>query len=1181
MNLKLKKVLRVTSKVVLILVGVCLFLYFGFITFLSIFFDPHDVRLTNITDSSMTISWITNYPMKGIVYYKDSDSFLPGPLSWIGSNKAVDDRDMALAQAKCVEEYNKEHKVSSDFVVDTSNYDCTDIEVSEYGGYFTHHVTLKNLDSNKMYYFRVGDGYFSWKKDIDSSATFYALDKEVDTPNPIYGKIVNEGGEYIDDSVVYIKFTNAYTGKESMYYSSATNENGGWYLDGNNIRTIEGEPMLVENGQDMIIVYAQYQNYLLSEGHKWVYGSTDVGYPDIVVSEEWEKDLSQKERGTGGVYSAYAGTLDDYIYQKTQQTTIPDTVRKEVLDQSYQNQPTEKVEKAVAKVENNQITEEKQNEERQESRQRNPVAEGTITTSTPNITQQEITSTYGISASDWEKLKNGDAEVAARVGYGNAAKALARGTNNGVLDSTVLDKIGLGGSDVVIAGNLSAIWGGGEGKGVFAKEVSDAAGTGSSVALKFDGTSWSKQTIKGGGGGTGPDGTGNLEDNKGNVLTIVYPENNVPYYITSLLSGSNDITKKCVNGECTLSFSLTSLDYNKLLLDAVAHDSGEFATTILTLLDKNKEKVFGGKDSIILEYNGGKIVMDKDFTSEDYNKLGLKGTEKITVTDELKLIYPELAGDEEITALDLKNLITKREEVISAYDKAFSDEELKDLCANITCEEGKKCSNGECIEEPNKLEGGKYLDDINMIGKSSNESCQEEGGCKCIYSDVSIGVARGEACLSENKLEYLLDYAAGTVGDYDLVYDYVNELYNNRATILNDEYDKAKDSYDKLKEEKRMLGGTPTERQVIEINNALTEAKETLDEISKERDALKQEKQQVINNVLSKPCEGSSIIDYSNCIGLDVIDTGENIGEKDNVQGVSDPTVLGTSTSNSGYIYYLPEYGIYDIEVTGLKETERVGGDESNLHIFYVEMNGVSGLQLPVDPENPQVGEDLILRSDSLEIKYKEVAEPNTLNIKKGINIVSFGYIPVLNTENSSKASAMLEWFAKKNADVDHISYFEGGRWKGIGYVNGEIIGNDFTIIPGKGYLLYSEADKTVVIPGYDITESIPVPLSSGWNLVGIHGYSKVYTARSLLNSINKVEGLTANNISWWPTSKGKYEGLQLSDGKEYGFDFPISPNNGYFIRINKFEPKDTSCGSILWNEGGTHNGACGNSKTL
>ncbi|HOV29776.1 MAG TPA: hypothetical protein PLD77_01725, partial [Candidatus Dojkabacteria bacterium] len=102
-----------------------------------------------------------------------------------------------------------------------------------------------------------------------------------------------------------------------------------------------------------------------------------------------------------------------------------------------------------------------------------------------------------------------------------------------------------------------------------------------------------------------------------------------------------------------------------------------------------------------------------------------------------------------------------------------------------------------------------------------------------------------------------------------------------------------------------------------------------------------------------------------------------------------------------------------------------------------------------------------------------------------------------------------------------------------------------------------------------------------GWNLVGIHGYSKVYTARSLLNSINKVEGLTANNISWWPTSKGKYEGLQLSDGKEYGFDFPISPNNGYFIRINKFEPKDTSCGSILWNEGGTHNGACGNSKTL
>lgn len=1162
MNLKLKKVLRVTSKVVLILVGVCLFLYFGFITFLSIFFDPHDVRLTNITDSSMTISWITNYPMKGIVYYKDSDSFLPGPLSWIGSNKAVDDRDMALAQAKCVEEYNKEHKVSSDFVVDTSNYDCTDIEVSEYGGYFTHHVTLKNLDSNKMYYFRVGDGYFSWKKDIDSSATFYALDKEVDTPNPIYGKIVNEAGEYIDDSVVYIKFTNAYTGKESMYYSSATNENGGWYLDGNNIRTIEGEPMLVENGQDMIIVYAQYQNYLLSEGHKWVYGSTDVGYPDIVVSEEWEKDLSQKERGTGGVYSAYAGTLDDYIYQKTQQTTIPDTVRKEVLDQSYQNQPTEKVEKAVAKVENNQISEEKQNEERQESRQRNPVAEGTITTSTPNITQQEITSTYGISASDWEKLKNGDAEVAARVGYGNAAKALARGTNNGALDSTVLDKIGLGGSDVAIAGNLSAIWGGGEGKGISAKEVSDAAGTSSGVALKFDGTSWSKQTIKGGGGGTGPDGTGNLEDNKGNVLTIVYPENNVPYYITSFLLGSNDITKKCVNGECTLSFSLTSLDYNKLLLDAVAHDSGEFATTILTLLDKNKEKVFGDKDSIILEYNGGKIVMDKDFTSEEYNKLGLKGTEKITVTDELKLIFPELADDEEITALDLKNLITKREEVISAYDKAFG-----------TCEEG----NCERENIDKRGEEGSYFYQSHD-GSFSVEIKNSENGK---YVMVKKGNMGGNFMDSNKLPTELREELKSDIDEFGYI-----DIQKVQEYILNHGGKVERVEEVDLKEKLKNLA--EDEESKNKLSNYLINIKSAkkydgyygnqVDALSlyivEELDLSTEEerKSRIPENVLT--CTNENRID-------DIQEMIDCLSEKDNVQGVSDPTVLGTSTSNSGYIYYLPEYGIYDIEVTGLKETERVGGDESNLHIFYVEMNGVSGLQLPVDPENPQVGEDLILRSDSLEIKYKEVAEPNTLNIKKGTNIVSFGYIPVLNTENSSKASAMLEWFAKKNADVDHISYFEGGRWKGIGYVNGEIIGNDFTIIPGKGYLLYSEADKTVVIPGYDITESIPVPLSSGWNLVGIHGYSKAYTARSLLDSINKIEGLTANNISWWPTSKGKYEGLQLSDGKEYGFDFPISPNNGYFIRINKFEPKDTSCGSILWNEGGTHNGACGNSKTL
>ena len=116
-------------------------------------------------------------------------------------------------------------------------------------------------------------------------------------------------------------------------------------------------------------------------------------------------------------------------------------------------------------------------------------------------------------------------------------------------------------------------------------------------------------------------------------------------------------------------------------------------------------------------------------------------------------------------------------------------------------------------------------------------------------------------------------------------------------------------------------------------------------------------------------------------------------------------------------------------------------------------------------------------------------------------------------------------------------------------------------------------------IGGYDLKSSIPVNLSGGWNLVGIHGYTTAYTARTLIDSMSKIDGVTANNVTWWPTSKGMYEGLQVTGEQEYGFDFPISPTNGYFVRISSFKPEDSKCKSLLWNEGGTLNGACGITK--
>lgn len=305
----------------------------------------------------------------------------------------------------------------------------------------------------------------------------------------------------------------------------------------------------------------------------------------------------------------------------------------------------------------------------------------------------------------------------------------------------------------------------------------------------------------------------------------------------------------------------------------------------------------------------------------------------------------------------------------------------------------------------------------------------------------------------------------------------------------------------------------------------------------------------------------------------------ENVkGESDDVLGTTD-VVKNVKTLGKGYITYLPEYGFFDVEIPGLSSAEKIEGETFN--IFYIEVNGKEGLQIPNNPEKPQEGEDIMLKTSSMDITYKKTAETMSINIKKGVNLISFSHIPKLENEEVQKASDLLKWAVKNGIDMENFSYFSDGRWKGIGYVDGEVAGEDFTITPGRGYLAYSKTSGKLSLPSYQITSSVPISLSAGWNLVGIHGYKDMYTAKSLIESINKIDGLTANNISWWPTSKGKYEGLQLVDGRQYGSDFSISTNQGYFIRISKYEPKDKTCKSLLWNENGPKHGVCAKTVSL
>ena len=263
-----------------------------------------------------------------------------------------------------------------------------------------------------------------------------------------------------------------------------------------------------------------------------------------------------------------------------------------------------------------------------------------------------------------------------------------------------------------------------------------------------------------------------------------------------------------------------------------------------------------------------------------------------------------------------------------------------------------------------------------------------------------------------------------------------------------------------------------------------------------------------------------------------------------------------------------------------MKITDNLEIDGNDILMLYVEGNGVEGYQVPEDWKNPKENEDKIISSKSVNIEVSKNSSINDFDLKEGINIIFFDFIPLASGGEKMTAKDLVEKYP--NA-IKYIAEYSNGKWGNIVGLsnNNESLGNNFEIIPGKGYLIYMSYDFKISISGLLVKSPIPVAFSQGWNLVGIHGYSKKYTARTLIDSINSIEGLKANNVSWWPTSKSKYEGLQVEDNQEYGLDFPISSTNGYFVRINEFKPESSDCKSIIWHDGGELNGSCGNSKTI
>ena len=153
---------------------------------------PTQIKVTNITDTSFTVSWLTEEATSGFVKY--------GTEASLGFT-ATDDRDQLSGK--------------------TDNFT-------------THHVTLKNLKASTAYLFKIGSG----NKTFDSNGQPYQVTtaKTAKTPpanDVAYGTVVNQNNQPVEGAIVYLSLANASPA------STLTKASGSWVIPLNLIRSAD------------------------------------------------------------------------------------------------------------------------------------------------------------------------------------------------------------------------------------------------------------------------------------------------------------------------------------------------------------------------------------------------------------------------------------------------------------------------------------------------------------------------------------------------------------------------------------------------------------------------------------------------------------------------------------------------------------------------------------------------------------------------------------------------------------------------------------------------------------------------------------------------------------------------------------------------------------------------------
>ncbi|RMD77596.1 hypothetical protein D6810_00535 [Candidatus Dojkabacteria bacterium] len=223
MDEKRIEVIKTVSKVSLV---VFLIFLIGYVVLylISFIFDDgggiRDVEITNVSSNSFTVVWVTDRPVLSEVLVSESENFLDLVPRWTsGAKNYFDERDVSQENdGRYVYKQNKAR---------------------------THHfVTIRDLDPEREYYFRILGGLKAFKIDDKFKVKTFKETESTQTPFPVMSRAINSEDEsvFLQDAFVVVTVYKENTIGQKIA-TFVNNNNGGWTFDLRNVRKEDGELM--------------------------------------------------------------------------------------------------------------------------------------------------------------------------------------------------------------------------------------------------------------------------------------------------------------------------------------------------------------------------------------------------------------------------------------------------------------------------------------------------------------------------------------------------------------------------------------------------------------------------------------------------------------------------------------------------------------------------------------------------------------------------------------------------------------------------------------------------------------------------------------------------------------------------------------------------------------------------